>query len=148
MVKKVQKTGKGGPEKASVHAQSCLTLCDTMDHHPSGSSAHGIFQTRILEGVPFPTPGDLSNPRIKLLSPASLALAGGFFTTEPPGKPKRKHRGSKHRQQQPSSGWKQREKGRPLGFGSLERVLGEAGTQYAAQLVLVPHTGHKEAGSG
>jgi len=66
-----------------------------MGRRPSGSSAHGIFQTRILEGVPFPTPGDLSNPRIKLLSPASLALAGGFFTTEPPWKPKRKHKDSK-----------------------------------------------------
>ena len=34
-------------------------------------------------GLPFPPPGDLSNPEIK---PKSLALAGGFFTTEPPGK--------------------------------------------------------------
>ena len=29
----------------------------------------------------FPSPGDLPNPGIK---PASLALASGFFTTEPP----------------------------------------------------------------
>ena len=36
-------------------------------------------------GLPFPTPGDLPDLRIK---PASPALAGGFFTTEPPGKPK------------------------------------------------------------
>ena len=35
-------------------------------------------------GLPFPDPGDLPNPRIKPVSPA---LAGGFFTTEPPGKP-------------------------------------------------------------
>ena len=33
--------------------------------------------------LPFPTPGDLPNPGIK---PASPALAGGFFTTAPPGK--------------------------------------------------------------
>ena len=33
-------------------------------------------------GLPFP-PGDLPNPRIK---PRSPALAGRFFTTEPPGK--------------------------------------------------------------
>ena len=32
-------------------------------------------------GLPFPTPGDLPNPGIK---PVILALAGGFFTTEPP----------------------------------------------------------------
>ena len=35
-------------------------------------------------GLPFPTPGDLSNTGIKLLSPA---LAGGFFAAESPGKP-------------------------------------------------------------
>ena len=34
--------------------------------------------------LPFPTPGDLPDPGIK---PTSLALAGGFFTSEPPGKP-------------------------------------------------------------
>ena len=38
-------------------------------------------------GLPFPSPGDLSNPGIKPIAPAiSPALAGGFFTTEPPGK--------------------------------------------------------------
>ena len=31
-------------------------------------------------GLPFPSPGDLPNPGIE---PLSLALAGGFFTTEP-----------------------------------------------------------------
>ena len=34
--------------------------------------------------LPFPSPGDLSDPGIE---PASPALTGGFFTTEPPGKP-------------------------------------------------------------
>jgi len=34
--------------------------------------------------LPFPFPGYLPDPRIKLVSPA---LAGRFFTTEPPGKP-------------------------------------------------------------
>ena len=33
-------------------------------------------------GLPFLSPGDLLDPGIE---PASLALAGGFFTTEPPG---------------------------------------------------------------
>ena len=32
-------------------------------------------------GLPFPTPGDLPNPQIEPLSPASPALAGRFFTT-------------------------------------------------------------------
>ena len=30
-------------------AQSCPTLCDTMDCSPPGSSVHGIFQARVLE---------------------------------------------------------------------------------------------------
>ena len=37
-------------------------------------------------GLPFPTPGNLSDPGIKPESLASSALAGRFFTTEPPGK--------------------------------------------------------------
>ena len=35
-------------------------------------------------GLPFASPGDLPDPGNKLMSPA---LAGGFFTTEPPRKP-------------------------------------------------------------
>ena len=38
-------------------------------------------------GLPFLTSGHLPNPWIKLMSLASLALAGKFFTTVPPGKP-------------------------------------------------------------
>ena len=34
-------------------------------------------------GLPFPLPGDLPDPGIENMSPA---LAGGFFTTKPPGK--------------------------------------------------------------
>ena len=48
-----------------------------------GSSAHGIFQARMLEWLPFPSPGDLPDPEIKLMSPA---LACRFFTTVPLGK--------------------------------------------------------------
>ena len=36
--------------------------------------------------MPFPSPEGRPDPGIK---PASPALAGGFFTTEPPGKPKK-----------------------------------------------------------
>ena len=35
----------------------------------------------------FPRPGDLPNPGIELVSPTAPAVAGKFFTTEPPGKP-------------------------------------------------------------
>ena len=38
-------------------------------------------------GLPFPSPGDLPDPGIKPKSLKSPTLAGGFFTTRPPGKP-------------------------------------------------------------
>ena len=34
-----------------LYAESCLTLCDPMNHSQPGSSVHGIFQARILEWV-------------------------------------------------------------------------------------------------
>ena len=53
-----------------------------MNYRPPGSSVHGISQARLLEWVA--SPGDLPDPEIEPVSPA---LAGRFFTTEPPGKP-------------------------------------------------------------
>ena len=41
------------------------------------------FSRQEYWGLPFPTPGDLSDPGIE---PASPALAGIFLTTAPPGK--------------------------------------------------------------
>ena len=35
-------------------------------------------------GLPFPPPGDLPNPAVEPTCPEAPALAGGFFTTEPP----------------------------------------------------------------
>ena len=61
-------------------------FCNSMDCSPPGSSVHGIFQARILEWVAFPFPGDLPDPGIEPASPVSPALAGRFFTTEPPDK--------------------------------------------------------------
>ena len=52
-----------------------------------GSSAHGIFQARMLEWLPFPVRRDLPDPGIKPVSLASPALADRFITTVPPGKP-------------------------------------------------------------
>ena len=37
--------------------------------------------------LPFPSPVDLPDPGIEPASLVSPALAGRFFTTEPPGKP-------------------------------------------------------------
>ena len=44
----------------------------------------GFPRQKHWSGQPIPFPGDLPEPGIK---PASPALAGGFFTTELPGKP-------------------------------------------------------------
>ena len=44
-------------------AQSCPTLCDTMDCSPSGFSIHGIFQARVLEWVSISFSSGSSWPR-------------------------------------------------------------------------------------
>ena len=46
----------------------------------------GFSHQEYWSGLPFPPPGDLPNSIIEPVSPAPPALAGGFFTTEPPGK--------------------------------------------------------------
>ena len=48
---------------------------------------HGILQARILEWVAISSSGDLSDLRIEPPPAVCPALAGGFFTTEPPGNP-------------------------------------------------------------
>ena len=40
-----------------------------------GSSVHGIFQARVLSGLPFPSPGNLPNAGIEPGSPALWADA-------------------------------------------------------------------------
>ena len=44
----------------------------------------GFSRQEHWSGLPFPPPGDPPDPGIEPVSPA---LAGGFFTAEPPGKP-------------------------------------------------------------
>ena len=44
----------------------------------------GFSRQEYCSGLPFPPPGDFPSPRIE---PESPALAGGFFTTQPRGKP-------------------------------------------------------------
>ena len=41
----------------------------------------GFPRQEYWRGLPFPSPGGLPHPRIEPTPPASLALAGGFFTT-------------------------------------------------------------------
>ena len=63
-----------------MRAQLCLTLCDPV----ARLSVHGILQATVLECVAISTPGDIPDPGMEPMSPVSLSLAGGFFTT---GKP-------------------------------------------------------------
>ena len=75
-----------------VHAcsaiQSCPTLCDPMDCTPPASSVRRIFLSNNTEvGCHFLLQGIFLNPEIKIACPASPVLAGGIFTTWPPGKP-------------------------------------------------------------
>ena len=44
----------------------------------------GFPRQEYWNGLQFPSPGDLPDPGMESASPA---LAGGFFTTEPPEKP-------------------------------------------------------------
>ena len=59
----------------------------TLAHQASLSMR--FFRQEYWSRLLFPLPGDLPKPGIKPKSPASSALAGGFFTAEPPGKPHR-----------------------------------------------------------
>jgi len=47
----------------------------------------GFSRQEYWSGLPFPSPEDLPDPGIELGSLMSPALAAGFFTTEPSGKP-------------------------------------------------------------
>ena len=69
--------GYGYGEVEVLVAQSCLTLCNTMDCSPPGSSLHGILQARRLEWVTIPFSRRSSQPRDQT---QVSHIAGGFFT--------------------------------------------------------------------
>jgi len=50
----------------------------------------GFPKQEYWNGLPSPPPEDLLNPGTEPKSPVSPALAGKFFTTKPPEKPKYK----------------------------------------------------------
>ena len=67
-----------------VQSLSCVRLfCNPVDCSPPGSSVLVISQQENWSGLPFPSPGDLSNLGIKA---CISCIACGFVTTEPPGK--------------------------------------------------------------
>ena len=77
------RNGMNLTESESEVAQSCPTLCESMDCSPPDSSVHGNSpgKKEYWSGLPFPPPGDLPNPGIEPTSLMSPASAGGLFTT-------------------------------------------------------------------
>ena len=65
-------------------AQSCPTLCDSMDWACQVPLFMGFSRQEYWSGLPFPSPGDLPNPRIK---PGSSALQADSLPSEPSAVP-------------------------------------------------------------
>ena len=70
--------------KKVIVAHSYPALCNLMNCSPPGSTVLRPLQARILEWVPFPSPGDLPDLGIKSGSPT---LQAGSLSSESPGKP-------------------------------------------------------------
>ena len=68
--------------KSLSHVQLFATLWTVACHAPLPM---GFSRQESWSGLPFPSPGDLSNPGIK---PGSSALQADSLLSEPPGKPK------------------------------------------------------------
>ena len=73
-----------GNHSCCLLVKSCLTFLTSWTVAHQAPLVCGFTRQEYWSGLMLPTPGDLSHPGIK---PASPALASGFFTTEPPGKP-------------------------------------------------------------
>ena len=73
----------------NVCAQSCPALCDPMDCSSPHTSVHGISQARIMEQVVISFSRGSSQPRNRN---HVSCIDNRFLTTEPPGKPKHKHK--------------------------------------------------------
>ena len=70
------------------HVQLCVILRTVAHQAPlSMTFSRQEYWSELL----FPAPGDLPDPGIESKTPMSPALADGFFTTVPPGKPRYQH---------------------------------------------------------
>ena len=63
-----------------------LLFCDPMNCSFQTPLSLEFPKQKYWSGLPFPTPADLPDSGIETVLPAT---AGRFFTTEPPGKPKK-----------------------------------------------------------
>ena len=73
--------GGGGGGGGGLVAKSCPTLVTPWTVAHQAPLSMGLPRQEFWSGLPFPCPENLPNPVIKSVPPA---LAGGFFTTEPP----------------------------------------------------------------
>ena len=65
-------------------AKSCITLVTPWTVACQAPLSIRFSRQEYWSGLPFPSPEDLPDPGVESAYPA---LAGGFFTTEPAGKP-------------------------------------------------------------
>ena len=74
----------GVSTKLLNHVQLFVTLWAVAHQAPLSM---GFSRQEYWSALPCPPLGDLPDPGIKAMSLTFPALAGEFFTTEPPGKP-------------------------------------------------------------
>ena len=82
------------PPQACRIVRACVCSVVSNCLQPDGWVAHqtplsmGFYRQEDGGRLPFPSSRDLPGPGIEPTSPSSPVLAGRFFTTTPPGKPK------------------------------------------------------------
>ena len=75
----------GANKSLSMCSPLCPTLCDPMDYSPTRLLCPWNFSRQeYWSHLPFPSPGDLSDPGIK---PGLPAFQADSLPLEPPGKP-------------------------------------------------------------
>ena len=74
---------------SNVEGHACSIVSDSVTPWAAAHQAPlsmGFSRKEYWSELSFPPPGDLLHPGTKPVFPEAPALAGGFFTTEPPEK--------------------------------------------------------------
>ena len=77
---------------AHTHTHLVAKSCPNLRPHRLQSARLGFSRQEYWSEWPFPLPGNPSDPGIEPVSLVSPEQTGGFFTTEPPGKPAKIYR--------------------------------------------------------
>ena len=72
---------------SALLVRACSVMPNSLQPHYAPLSV-AFSRQESWSGLPFPTPGYLPYPGIEPTSPVSTALASGFYTPAPPGKPR------------------------------------------------------------